>query len=350
MTMCNDNNTLRNGIPYVTIIIPAYNAEQTVERCLLSVIEQSYRDWECIVINDGSTDDTGSVIRSFADKDKRIKELVQVNAGVSAARNNGINSAAGELITFLDADDYLESDYLEKLVTLQMQYQTDLTMCEFTNFSPDEDKRDRREILNKDLYAEGEEAFKTFFPIFLWNGKKQRPGGPACKLYRRKIIRENNIIFNEDVHYNEDFLFNLWYFQFVSSFYYLHESLYNRLLHKSSAVHRYQNDIYFEVEKLFANYRQLRDRFKWECREERMFLLHLLTDLPFNMYICRPENPLRYIEKKKEYFEFIRNPDVYDEYKKIAFRDCVNLKSKVKLLLLKTEQFYLLEILYSKNK
>ena len=349
MTMCNDNNSQQNKNPYVTIIIPAYNAEQTVERCLLSVLGQSYCDWECIVIDDGSTDKTGDVIKRFSDKDKRIKVFVQTNSGVSAARNNGVNLAAGEWITFLDADDYLESDYLEKLVTLQMQHQTDLTMCEFTNFSPDEDKRDRREILNKDLYAEGEEAFKTFFPIFLWNGKKQRPGGPVCKLYKKKIIQENNIIFNKDVHYNEDFLFNLWYFQFVSSFYYLHESLYNRLLHEASAVHRYQNDIYSEVEKLFADYRQLRDKYKWKCDAERMFFLHLLTDLPFNMYICRLENHMRYRDKKKEYVAFICNPVIHDEYEKITFKDCIDLKSKVKFLLLKTKQFYLLKILYSKK-
>lgn len=334
--------------PYVSIIIPAYNAGQTIECCLQSVLEQSYHDWECIVVNDGSTDNTGSIIRSFTDKDKRIKELAQVNSGVSIARNNGINSAVGELITFLDADDYLDINYLEKLVTLQTQYQTDLTMCEFTNFSPDGDRRDRREILNNDLYAEGEEAFKAFFPIFLWNGKKQRPGGPVCKLYKKKIIQDNGIIFSKDVHYNEDFLFNLWYFQFVSSFYYLHESLYNRLLHASSAVHRYQNDIYIEVERLFADYRQLRDKFKWECKAERMFFLHLLTDLPFNMYICRQENTLRYEEKKKEYFEFIRKPDIHDEYKKISLKDCIGLKSKVKFLLLKSKQFYVLKMLYSK--
>ncbi len=346
--MSNGNNALPKEIPYVSIIIPAYNAEQTIERCLRSVSEQSYHDWECIVINDGSTDNTGRIIRSFAEKDKRIRELAQVNSGVSTARNNGINLATGELITFLDADDYLNLNYLEKLVTLQTQYQTDLTMCEFTNFTPGEDRRDRRDILDNDLYGEGEDAFWQFFPIFLWNGKKQRPGGPVCKLYKRKIIQDNNIIFNKDIHYNEDFLFNIWYFQFVSSFYYLHESLYNRLLHETSAVHRYNSDIYIEVEKLFIDYRHLRDRFKWNCAADRMFFLHLLTDLPFNLYICRSENKMRYRDKRNEYFAFIRKPGIYDEYKKITLKDGMGLKSKVKFLLLKSKQFYLLKMLYSK--
>ena len=203
--------------------------------------------------------------------------------------------------------------YLEKLVGLQKKYQTDLTMCEFTNITPTGSRRDRRDILDHDLYAKGKDAFEAFFPVFLWNGRKQRPGGPVCKLYKREIIIKHDIAFNKDVHYNEDFLFNLWYFQYVSSLFYLHESLYNRLIHETSAVHRYQPDIYLEVEKLFVNYRQLRAKFKWECRAERKFFLHLLTDLPFNMFICRRENSLSYGEKRRGYFAFIKKSDIYDE-------------------------------------
>lgn len=335
--------------PYVSVIVPVFNGDKTIARCLHSVQEQSFSDWECIVIDDGSTDNTSMIIKQFAEADNRIIIINNhLNLGVSESRNRGIDRAIGEWITFLDADDYLDRDYLERLAMTQKQYQTDLTMCEFTNIGPEKGKQKRKNILDNDYYAEKEDFISSFSPKLLWNNEKERPGGPVCKLYSKKIIYENKIYFKKDVPYNEDLLFNLWYFQFVSSFYYIHESLYYRLLHEASAEHIFRCGVYGEVQKMLLYYQELKLRFQWKYDTEKMFFFHVLVDLPFRVYICKAENTMPLRAEKREYYQFLKKPDIYDKWESICLSDCIGLKKKIKYVLVKTHQFYLLKEMCSK--
>ena len=106
----------RKSEPLVSIVIPAYNAEKTIDKCLNSVHNQNYFNWECIVINDGSEDDTLSIIETWVKQDNRIKVYTQENGGMGAARNTGIDYASGEWITFVDSDDWLEYNYVYELL------------------------------------------------------------------------------------------------------------------------------------------------------------------------------------------------------------------------------------------
>lgn len=101
--------------PFFSIIIPAYNREHLIEETIRSVINQSYTNWECVVVDDGSTDNTKNIILSLSENDNRIKYIYQKNAERSAARNNGVKNAIGEYICFLDSDDFYTNDHLEKL-------------------------------------------------------------------------------------------------------------------------------------------------------------------------------------------------------------------------------------------
>lgn len=101
----------------VSIIIPVYNATQHLNQCLDSILNQDFNDFELLLINDGSTDTSGEICDDYAGKDKRIKVFHQNNAGVSAARNKGIENANGEWITFMDSDDYIQKNYFEILNT-----------------------------------------------------------------------------------------------------------------------------------------------------------------------------------------------------------------------------------------
>ena len=113
----------------VSIIIPIYNAENHLEKCIESAVKQTYGDLEIILINDGSSDGSGIICRSFADKDSRIVLVEQENAGVSVARNKALDVATGELITFIDSDDHVKEDYVEYMVHLFEQYGSDITCC-----------------------------------------------------------------------------------------------------------------------------------------------------------------------------------------------------------------------------
>ena len=110
----------------VSVIIPAYNTADMLSACLDSVISQSMTDWECIVVNDGSSDNTAEVLERYSAQDNRIKVITQDNAGVSAARNRGLDEATGEFVTFIDSDDYIDSGYFEQ--ALSVIYRTDASM------------------------------------------------------------------------------------------------------------------------------------------------------------------------------------------------------------------------------
>lgn len=101
----------------VSVIIPAYNAARTLPRCLKSIQAQYEQNWECIVVNDGSTDNTAEIIERYAMLDSRIRVITQANCGVSAARNCGLKHAIGEYVTFVDSDDYVELDYFQSALS-----------------------------------------------------------------------------------------------------------------------------------------------------------------------------------------------------------------------------------------
>ena len=100
--------------PKISIIIPVYNVEDYLSMCIESVIAQTYKDWELILVDDGSPDNSGSICDEYASRDPRIRVIHKKNAGVSAARNTGIEAANGEWISFIDSDDWVDTDYLEK--------------------------------------------------------------------------------------------------------------------------------------------------------------------------------------------------------------------------------------------
>lgn len=105
-----------------SVIIPVYNAEQTLERCLRSVQIQNFSDFEAIIVDDGSADQSAAIVRKYAETDHRFRYVYQKNQGVSAARNYGISKAVGEFIVFLDSDDQYKQDYLQQFNKLIAEY------------------------------------------------------------------------------------------------------------------------------------------------------------------------------------------------------------------------------------
>ncbi|MDD3139233.1 MAG: glycosyltransferase family 2 protein [Lachnospiraceae bacterium] len=122
----------------ISVIIPIYDVEKYLDKCLQSVRQQTYRDLEIILVNDGSKDGSLSICEKHAGQDCRIKIINQENKGLSAARNSGIDVASGEYICFIDSDDWIASDYCERLLNACVQYGVPLSMCSFYRVSGDE--------------------------------------------------------------------------------------------------------------------------------------------------------------------------------------------------------------------
>ncbi len=113
----------------ISVIVPVYNVEKYLDKCLTSILEQTYKDFECIIIDDGSVDDSNIIISEYAKKSSKFKVIHQKNKGVSAARNAGIDIAKGDYITFVDSDDYIANDYLEKFAQKIASTNSDIIIC-----------------------------------------------------------------------------------------------------------------------------------------------------------------------------------------------------------------------------
>lgn len=171
---------INNTSDLISIIIPVYNAEQTLAKCLDSILSQTYSHIEIIIINDGSTDSTQSIIDNFATKDSRIKSFYQNNSGNSSARNLGIKNSSSSLLTFIDADDWIEKDTLELLFYNLQKYNADISICGYY----------------KDFFQKTEKEFQDENPC-IYNRKEalekilydsEIKSYPWAKLYKKNLF------------------------------------------------------------------------------------------------------------------------------------------------------------------
>lgn len=188
------------GERMVSVIVPVYNGATMIEQCLHSILTQSYTDLEVIVVNDGSTDDTNAICERIAQKDHRVRLLYQKNAGVSAARNNGIAIATGEYIAFVDADDYLAENGLAQML-VSINTEVDLVIGSYEAYR----KGFSQKIL-RESRCFSFEALREQFAVF--DGLLDTVWG---KLYKKEIITQHSIGFDEQMPYAEDHVFNLQY-------------------------------------------------------------------------------------------------------------------------------------------
>ena len=234
----------------VSIIIPIYNSEKTLNRLINSVVNQSYKNLEIILINDGSIDNSLKIINSFEKKDKRIKVINQKNQGVSKSRNKGLEVATGEYILFLDSDDYIDKDLIKIVLSKFKQNKVDLVIYGFyTEIYGEKLVSNYKTCLLKDKQSIKNNLinlWKTHMLYNVWN-----------KIYKKEIIDKYNIKFpNYD--YGEDIKFNMCYIEKVQSLYSLKTPLYyyNRE-NKNSLTNQYREnlfDIKLEEQERFINH------------------------------------------------------------------------------------------------
>lgn len=182
----------------VSIIVPVYNTSNYLDKCILSILNQSHKNIEIIVIDDGSTDNSLNILKEYAKQDNRIKVLVQKNQGQGVARNYGIKEATGEYICFVDSDDRIDKSMIEKLLENIIYEEADFTSCliafedekKVTKYK----KRFSVNFLKKDEQIKDSYEVKNIFPI------------PCNKIYKTEFLRGNNIYFPE-IRKNEDILF-----------------------------------------------------------------------------------------------------------------------------------------------
>ena len=198
--------------PTVSIIIPVYNAEKTIGRCVDSILNQEYTDFELLLVDDGSTDGSGAICDAFADGDSRVQVFHQANAGVSASRNLALDHAKGTYLQFLDSDDWITTDATSSLVRAMEGGPCDMVVSDFYRVVGDRvsQKGDIEEVgmMTREEYAAHMmENPADFYYGVLWN-----------KLYRRSIVDKHHLRMDPEISWCEDFMFNLEYIRYAEFF------------------------------------------------------------------------------------------------------------------------------------
>ncbi len=241
----------------VSVIVPIHNAEKTLSRCVESILAQSYKNLEIILVNDGSTDKSLEICQSFVNMDNRVVVIDKKGGGVSTARNSGLRAATGDFIRFVDADDTLKPNMTEKLVEAMLETKSDVVICGYDRISG---KCINAKRPKSAIYSDTS-AFKEAF-VELYKGAFFN--APWNKLYRRDKIK---IPFDEGISMGEDLLFNLSYFSNCNKISVISDSLYNYDVTEQDSLAAKFNDnllsnqimLNKKVQEFFEN--------KFECKD-----------------------------------------------------------------------------------
>lgn len=212
--------------PLISVIIPMYNAEVYIKKCIASVTKQLYENIEIIIIDDGSTDNSYKICEGIKNLDNRIILLYQKNSGVSNARNTGLKKANGKYVTFVDADDYIDEEYLQSLYYGMVKLKVDAMICDYYyEIKP-----------SKKKYKSGKsKVFSSKEAIINMLNTVQFDSSICCKLFLTEMAK--NILFKEKYCIAEDLLFNYYLFKNCKKIGYLDQKYYHYVQHSNSAIH-----------------------------------------------------------------------------------------------------------------
>lgn len=258
----------------ISIVVPIYNCERFLPSCIDSILAQSFQDFEVLLVDDGSNDQSGAICDQYASQDTRIRVFHRANAGVSASRNFGIEKANGEYVSFVDADDRIHANFLAKLLERLLSSKADFAYCDIVLENPESER------IYTTYTLEGDKR-KDFH-------KMLREGwGGLCfnKLYNKSFLEKANIRFPKDINYCEDVLFSTQAFWMAEVVVKVPEALYyynRRNVH--SATHsmslRLVNDSLDAMDtmisffKRYSLYDEYRNEINWKillCKSELVF-------------------------------------------------------------------------------
>lgn len=322
----------------ISIVIPIYNTEKLfLEKCIQSILQQSYKEFELLLMDDGSKDEYREYLDQFLILDHRIRVTHAANQGVSAARNQGIKLAQGEYIAFIDADDWVEKDFLQQAVCYMEENQLDIVIGAVRNQY--KDKSEIKGITSKNKITVYEEINiqKVIKQIISCSATQDVPelkncmmGAVWCKLYRRDAIQSHK--FNETIKIAEDSLFNVEVLSEAKRVGIAKDVWYNYRINSNSALKRYRSDYCKEIEQTLNAYRSLIKKQKAPLWDE--YYLRVMKEFSTMMYqyVLHPECPMSMIEKCCYVKKTLDKPIWKEAFKKCN-RDQLDKKHKLQLIL-----------------
>lgn len=237
---------MKNKHPIISVIVPVYNVEDYVGRCIESILSQTYKNLEIIAVNDGSKDKSPEIVKHYSNLDSRIRVINQLNKGLSEARNAGIKASTGEFIAFVDSDDFIDKNFIETLYDNASLHDADISTCRFKPFNESKIKmKTQPPWTNKSLSGveSAVEILKHGRPAYIW-----------LSIFKRSLFIERNISFPQGKTY-EDIAtrFKLQYYARKEVF--TNKKLYNYLIREDSITgvsfsHTRFNDLVYAVEEV----------------------------------------------------------------------------------------------------
>ena len=306
----------------LSIIIPAYNSALTISRCLDSIIQSGETEYEIIVIDDGSTDSTYSILEEYNKKHENLKVYHIENSGVSAARNFGIKYAQGEYVSFVDSDDYVSEDYVN-IILKHIKSNKDIYFFIGKVLSESYSKNNHQLVFVSHCNSMSEVKYNLI---------KGKSNVPWDKLYKREILIQNSIKFREDSSLGEDWIFAMDYFEKCKNFEIIQEALYFYCIQENSLSNKRMS------EKMALDQIKLMDRilqFAGDGVETYTIILQLLTSCCSKLYKAG-------MSKTKIYTLFERK----DWYDTIMYAEYFDMKSKVRVTLMKKKMIKLISRIF----
>lgn len=308
----------------VTIIVPVYNTEKYLERCIESLINQSLQDLEIILVNDGSTDNSLNIIRKYERADERIKVIDKENSGVSASRNCGMEEAKGEYICFVDSDDWIELDMVSALYQYNENLNCEIAMCTYSKEYENHSKSRFLDYSKLEVFQE--EALKELHRRIIGPlGREMSDPSTldtlsiVCgKLYKTSLLKDNKVEFVDmDIIGNEDCLFNIMAINYALRMVYFNVPLYHywKENHKS-LTSIYKKDLHKKWKRLY----EIIEEFLEENNKDELYYKALnnricLSTLGLTLNECYQEGKSSY-KKIKALKEILSS-----SYIAIAFKD-----------------------------
>ncbi len=328
----------------VSVVIPVYNSENTIKKCVESVLRQTLHEIEVICVNDGSTDGTADILNELAECDDRIHVLHQNNAGVSTARNNGLFRAKGEYVAFIDSDDYVKAEMYERLYRAAAESSADVVCCNSFRVVGDKTYLSGGGHIYGDSVVAGHNQISQLIisPLLFGDGNTAALSGPWNKLYRRQLVRLHSIAFNTGRTHGEDWIFNLQIFNKAEIVRFINDALYYYVFRPGSLVSRFHHQW---VKSMEEGHQMFADEFPQFDYEGMRYANGIMaTSRLYIVSVCSKFNTLK---EWKMYLEPLWKSSVYQKYRRIyrdntSFFQFIRDEVNVLMAIAKTRAHYLI--------
>ena len=326
-------------MPKLSIVVPVYNVEKYLDRCVSSIRNQIFSDWEMILVDDGSTDHCSDMCDIYAENDSRIKVIHKENGGLSSARNAGLEITQGEYIGFVDSDDTVHEDMYSKMIQSAEQYSADFVMTDYTRVLLNGVSYLKTLDIREGLYNK-QDIKNNIYPALIMGSNIDY--GPLLSvwhcLYRAIFLKENNIQFNDDVRWSEDNLFSAKVGYCAESFYYLKgEGLYNYYQNEGTITTSYRKGAW----QVYSRMNEYLKEF-FADKKDYDFSQQLKWHMLYYACVCASQTKQLSAEESYDELRTILNSTQLAE----AFKDVdlsgVNPKLRVQLFLMKHKMIPLL--------